>query len=73
MQSDYSPHLRPERQGVRRHNAELDVFAAGRSIFTVEDRIGSGSQLDIFQPNCTATIDYGCRSERVRVIDHVAS
>jgi 3D (Asp-Asp-Asp) domain-containing protein len=50
---------------------EITPPAFGRSTFTVEDRIGSGSQLDIFQPNCIAAIGYGRRSERVRVIKHV--
>jgi 3D (Asp-Asp-Asp) domain-containing protein len=39
----------------------LDHPAFGRRYFTVEDRIGSGSQLDIFNPSERACIDYGRR------------
>jgi 3D (Asp-Asp-Asp) domain-containing protein len=40
----------------------------GRTRFVVEDRIGSGSQLDFYNPSCTAAIDFGRRLERVTVI-----
>jgi len=47
---------------------QIRPAAFGRSTFTVEDRIGSGSELDIYQPSCTAAIDYGRRAEHVRVL-----
>lgn len=39
----------------------------GRRTFTVRDRIGSGTQLDIWMPDCRAAIQYGRR----RVTYHV--
>ena len=47
---------------------EISPAAFGRSTFTVNDRIGSGSQLDIFTPNCQQAIDFGRRMEQVKVI-----
>jgi 3D (Asp-Asp-Asp) domain-containing protein len=40
----------------------------GRTRFVVEDRIGSGSQLDFYNPSCQAAIDFGRRVERVQVV-----
>ena len=40
----------------------------GRRVFTVRDRIGSGSQLDFFMPSCQAGIRYGRRVVRYRVM-----
>lgn len=37
----------------------LDRPAFGRRVFTVEDRIGSGSELDIFNPSESACLAYG--------------
>ena len=50
---------------------EITPAAFGRSTFTVEDRIGSGSQLDIFQPSCAAAIAYGRETEHVRILGNV--
>jgi 3D (Asp-Asp-Asp) domain-containing protein len=47
----------------------ISPAAFGRSRFVVLDRIGSGSQLDIYNPSCRAAIDYGRRTERVRVLN----
>jgi 3D (Asp-Asp-Asp) domain-containing protein len=40
---------------------ELDRPAFGRRYFRVEDRIGSGSELDIYNPSEAACIQYGRR------------
>jgi 3D (Asp-Asp-Asp) domain-containing protein len=37
----------------------LDHPVFGRRYFTVEDRIGSGSELDIYNPSEAACINYG--------------
>jgi 3D (Asp-Asp-Asp) domain-containing protein len=39
----------------------LDHPAFGRRYYRVEDRIGSGSDLDIYNPSERACIDYGRR------------
>lgn len=39
----------------------MDHRVRGRRWFTVEDRIGHGSQLDIFMPSCAAAIQWGRR------------
>ena len=46
---------------------EISPPAFGRSTFTVEDRIGSGTQLDVYSPNCQAAVQFGRRLEHVRV------
>ena len=47
---------------------EINPAAFGRTRFVVLDRIGSGSQLDLFNPSCAAAIQFGRRTERVTVI-----
>jgi len=42
--------------------------AFGRSVWTVLDRIGWGSQLDLWSASCTASIQFGRRLERVTVV-----
>jgi 3D (Asp-Asp-Asp) domain-containing protein len=39
----------------------------GRHRFTVRDRIGWGSQLDIWTPSCGGAVRYGRRTQRVTV------
>jgi 3D (Asp-Asp-Asp) domain-containing protein len=39
----------------------------GRHRFTVRDRIGWGTQLDIWTPSCGAAIAYGRHAQRVAV------
>ena len=46
----------------------LDHPAFGRRYFTVEDRIGSGSELDIFNPSERACIQYGRREVGYTVV-----
>jgi 3D (Asp-Asp-Asp) domain-containing protein len=46
----------------------LDRPVFGRRMFTVEDRIGSGSELDIYNPSETACVDYGRHTIGFRVI-----
>jgi 3D (Asp-Asp-Asp) domain-containing protein len=50
---------------------EIRPAAFGRRYFTVNDRIGSGSELDIFTPNCQQAVNFGRRLERVRVLGKV--
>ena len=38
----------------------------GLTRFLVLDRYGSGTQLDFYAPSCSAAIQYGRRTERVR-------
>ena len=38
----------------------------GISEFVVLDRIGYGSELDVYAPSCAAAIDFGRRTETVR-------
>jgi hypothetical protein len=40
----------------------------GRRYFRVEDRIGWGSQIDFYDPSCSAAEWFGRRSERVTVL-----
>ena len=40
----------------------------GRRVFTVRDRIGHGTQLDIFMPSCRAAVLYGRRRVVYRVL-----
>lgn len=40
----------------------------GRTRFVVEDRIGWGSSIDFYTPDCRAAIDFGRRIERVQVV-----
>jgi 3D (Asp-Asp-Asp) domain-containing protein len=40
----------------------------GRTRFVVEDRIGAGSQLDFYTPDCQTAIVFGRRVERVQVV-----
>jgi hypothetical protein len=40
---------------------ELDHPAFGRRFYRVEDRIGSGSELDIYDPSERACLQYGRR------------
>ena len=47
---------------------KLDQPVNGKSYFRVEDHIGYGSQLDIFQWSCTAALDYGRREIGFRVV-----
>ena len=46
----------------------LDQPELGQSIYKVEDRIGSGSELDIFDPSQQVCINYGRRDIGFRVI-----
>jgi hypothetical protein len=39
----------------------------GRSRFIILDRIGWGSQMDFYNPSCSAAVSYGRRVEEVRV------
>jgi hypothetical protein len=39
----------------------------GRTRFVVEDRIGSGSELDFYNSSCAAAVAFGRRVERVHV------
>lgn len=41
------------------------VFGLNR--FRVMDRIGWGSQIDFYQPSCSAAVQFGRRTVRVRV------
>lgn len=40
----------------------------GRRVFVVEDRIGWGSQLDIWMPSCRQALQWGRRTVAFRVI-----
>jgi hypothetical protein len=40
----------------------------GRTRFVVLDRYGYGTQLDFYNPSCSAAIDYGRRLEHVRIV-----
>lgn len=42
--------------------------AFGRSVFRVQDRIGAGSNLDIYINSCYQAIQFGRRTERVTVL-----
>jgi hypothetical protein len=48
---------------------ELDRLAFGRRRYQVEDHIGSGSELDIFNPSEAACDEYGRREIGFRVIE----
>jgi 3D (Asp-Asp-Asp) domain-containing protein len=48
----------------------IGVRFLGRRTFVVRDRIGSGSQLDLWSPSCTASRRWGRRRVRYRVIRH---
>jgi 3D (Asp-Asp-Asp) domain-containing protein len=48
-------------------HVEISPPAFGRSTFTVEDRIGSRSQLDVYSPSCTAAVQFGRRTEHIRI------
>lgn len=40
----------------------------GRRTFVIEDRIGSGSDLDLWAPSCSASRRWGRRQVRYRVV-----
>jgi 3D (Asp-Asp-Asp) domain-containing protein len=40
----------------------------GRTRFVVEDRIGWGSSIDFYTPECPTAIEFGRRVERVQVV-----
>jgi 3D (Asp-Asp-Asp) domain-containing protein len=40
----------------------------GLTHFRVEDHIGWGSEMDFYNPSCSAAIDYGRRDETIRVL-----
>lgn len=47
----------------------LDSPAFGRTDFVVLDHIGSGSELDIFNPSESACLQYGRREIGFRVVE----
>jgi hypothetical protein len=46
----------------------LGTSFLGRKTFTIEDRIGSGSDLDLWAPTCSASNAWGRRWIRYRVL-----
>ena len=45
------------------------IAVAGYGTYTVEDRIGHGSSLDILMPSCADAINFGRRNLKIRVIN----
>ena len=45
----------------------IDPAVRGRHRWTVRDRIGWGTQLDLWAPSCAQAVAYGRRSVRLRV------
>jgi 3D (Asp-Asp-Asp) domain-containing protein len=50
---------------------KLDRPAFGRRLYRVEDHIGYGSELDIYNESEAACIDYGRREIGFRVVTHL--
>ena len=42
--------------------------AFGRTRYVVDDRVGYGTQLDLYTSSCTAAIQYGRRIEHVTIL-----
>jgi len=49
---------------------KMDRSINGKTIFRVMDRIGSGSQLDVWFPGCTQAISWGRREVGFTVIEY---
>jgi 3D (Asp-Asp-Asp) domain-containing protein len=49
---------------------ELKRRVHGRRRFRVEDRIGWGSELDVFMPSCADATNFGRQTLRFRILPH---